>query len=72
MGAGNRSCATLVVGGDVNVYHAVAALIAAVLYEIERKLQPPEAGAGHADDVSGAEQLPATLAETAATWSHNN
>jgi glutamine synthetase len=83
-GLDNRTCALRVVGhgrnirvecrvpgGDVNPYLAVAALIAGGLYGIERGLQPPEPYVGNAyeaQQASGVERLPATLAEAAGVF----
>ena len=80
-GLDNRTCALRVVGhgcdtrvecrvpgGDVNPYLAVAALIAAGLYGIERGLEPPSPCAGNAYGETGAERLPSTLAEAAALF----
>jgi glutamine synthetase len=79
-GMDNRTCALRVVGhghgmrmecrapgGDVNQYLAVAALIAGGLHGIDAGLELPEATAGNAY-TSGAERLPATLAEAAALF----
>jgi glutamine synthetase len=77
-GLDNRTCALRVVGhgrnlrvecrvpgGDVNPYLAVAALIAGGLHGVERGLELSEPYAGNAYEATGAERLPATLAEAA-------
>ncbi|MCV7223221.1 glutamine synthetase family protein [Mycolicibacterium elephantis] len=76
-GIDNRTCALRVVGhghgmrmenrtpgGDVNQYLAVAALIAAGLYGMERELELPDPVQGNAY-AGSAERLPTTLAEAA-------
>ncbi|WP_299562070.1 glutamine synthetase family protein [uncultured Mycolicibacterium sp.] len=76
-GFDNRTCAVRVVGhghglrmenrapgGDVNQYLAVAALIAGGLYGIEHELPLGDPMTGNAY-LSGAQRLPATLAEAA-------
>ncbi len=80
-GLDNRTCALRVVGhgpdtrvecrvpgGDVNPYLAVAALIAAGLYGIEKNLELSGPCAGNAYQATGVERLPATLAEAAALF----
>jgi glutamine synthetase len=77
-GLDNRTCALRVVGhgpnirvecrvpgGDVNPYLAVAAIVAAGLYGIERGLELPAPYLGNAYQAPGVERLPATLAEAA-------
>ncbi|MFH9674647.1 glutamine synthetase family protein [Streptomyces sp. NPDC017405] len=79
-GHDNRTCALRVVGhgrslrfenrlpgGDVNPYLAVAAMIAAGLHGIERRLEPPDPCAGNAY-TAGYAHVPATLREAAARW----
>ncbi|MEE1939143.1 glutamine synthetase family protein [Streptomyces sp. TRM 70361] len=79
-GPDNRTCALRVVGhgaslrlenrlpgGDVNPYLAVAGMIAAGLYGVERGLELPEPCTGNAY-TGGAERVPATLREAAALW----
>ena len=76
-GLDNRTCALRVVGhghsmrvenrapgGDVNQYLAVAGMIAAGLYGIDRRLELPEPFVGNAY-TGGARRLPTTLAEAA-------
>ncbi|GAA2437855.1 glutamine synthetase family protein [Streptomyces macrosporus] len=79
-GPDNRTCALRVVGhgaslrlenrlpgGDVNPYLAVAGMVAAGLYGIDRGLQLPEPCTGNAY-TAGAERVPATLREAAELW----
>lgn len=79
-GHDNRTCALRVVGhgrslrfenrlpgGDVNPHLAVAALVAAGLYGIERKLELPPPCPGNAY-TAGFEHVPTTLREAAALW----
>ncbi|MFI0188894.1 glutamine synthetase family protein [Streptomyces sp. NPDC017086] len=79
-GHDNRTCALRVVGhgrslrfenrlpgGDVNPYLAVAAMIAAGLHGIERRLEPPDPCPGNAY-TAGYAHVPATLREAAARW----
>ncbi|MFF4157805.1 glutamine synthetase family protein [Streptomyces sp. NPDC001678] len=79
-GPDNRTCALRVVGhghslrfenrlpgGDVNPYLAVAGMVAAGLYGIERELEPPEVCTGNAYRGDAA-HVPATLREAAALW----
>ncbi|NEY32878.1 glutamine synthetase [Streptomyces sp. PRKS01-65] len=79
-GHDNRTCALRVVGhgrslrfenrlpgGDVNPYLAVAGMVAAGLYGVERGLEPPEPCPGNAY-TAGLAQVPATLREAAALW----
>jgi glutamine synthetase len=76
-GHDNRTCALRVVGhgaslryenrlpgGDVNPYLAVAAMIAAALYGVERELEPPPPFAGNAYN-AGFERVPTTLHQAA-------
>ncbi|MDQ0797372.1 glutamine synthetase family protein [Streptomyces sp. B1I3] len=82
-GHDNRTCALRVVGhgrsmrfenrlpgGDVNPYLAVAGLVAAGLYGVERRLELPEACAGNAY-TAGYERVPTTLREAADLWEHS-
>ncbi|MFF0222392.1 glutamine synthetase family protein [Streptomyces sp. NPDC004629] len=79
-GHDNRTCALRVVGhgrslrfenrlpgGDVNPHLAVAALVAAGLYGIERKLELPPPCPGNAY-TAGFEHVPTTLRDAAALW----
>ncbi|MFE1291008.1 glutamine synthetase family protein [Streptomyces sp. NPDC058751] len=79
-GHDNRTCALRVVGhgrstrfenrlpgGDVNPHLAVAGLVAAGLYGIERKLELPEACQGNAYTAEYA-HVPTTLREAAGLW----
>ncbi|MFJ8793822.1 glutamine synthetase family protein [Streptomyces sp. NPDC102462] len=79
-GHDNRTCALRVVGhgrslrfenrlpgGDVNPHLAVAALVAAGLYGVERKLELPPPCPGNAY-TAGFEHVPTTLREAAALW----
>ncbi|EFK98792.1 glutamine synthetase, type III [Streptomyces sp. SPB78] len=79
-GPDNRTCAFRVVGhgqglrfenrlpgGDVNPYLAVAAMIGAGLYGVERELELPEPCTGNAYE-AGYPHVPATLHESAALW----
>ncbi|MET8582004.1 glutamine synthetase family protein [Streptomyces collinus] len=79
-GPDNRTCALRVVGhgrslrfenrlpgGDVNPYLAVAGLVAAGLYGIERKLELPEPCTGNAYAADLA-HVPTTLREAAELW----
>ncbi|MCC3778215.1 glutamine synthetase family protein [Streptomyces sp. UNOB3_S3] len=79
-GPDNRTCSLRVVGhghslrfenrlpgGDVNPYLAVAGMVAAGLYGIERELEPPEVCTGNAYRGDAA-HVPATLREAAALW----
>ncbi|MFG3090717.1 glutamine synthetase family protein [Streptomyces antibioticus] len=80
-GHDNRTCALRVVGhgrslrfenrlpgGDVNPHLAVAALVAAGLHGIERKLELPEPCTGNAY-AAGLAHVPTTLREAAELWS---
>lgn len=82
-GHDNRTCALRVVGhgrslrfenrlpgGDVNPHLAVAGLVAAGLYGIERKLELPEACAGNAYTAQYA-HVPTTLREAADLWENS-
>jgi glutamine synthetase len=82
-GHDNRTCALRVVGhgrslrfenrlpgGDVNPHLAVAGLIAAGLYGIERELELPEPCTGNAYTASYP-QVPTTLREAADLWEHS-
>jgi glutamine synthetase len=82
-GHDNRTCALRVVGhgrslrfenrlpgGDVNPHLAVAALVAAGLYGVERKLELPEACAGNAYTADYA-HVPTTLREAAELWGNS-
>ena len=60
--ASSRRVETRIPGGDVNPYLAFAALIAAGLDGIERRLEPPPKLEGNAYE-SGAERFPHTLRE---------
>jgi glutamine synthetase len=50
-------------GADANPYLAIAASLAAGLYGIEQRLEPPPATEGLADDVVDAPRVPRTLEE---------
>ncbi|MFD5521892.1 glutamine synthetase family protein [Streptomyces sp. NPDC127066] len=82
-GHDNRTCALRVVGhgrstrfenrlpgGDVNPHLAVAGLVAAGLYGIERKLELPEACSGNAYTADYA-HVPTTLREAAELWENS-
>ncbi|MEU9138148.1 glutamine synthetase family protein [Streptomyces sp. NPDC048404] len=82
-GHDNRTCSLRVVGhgrsmrfenrlpgGDVNPHLAVAGLVAAGLYGIERKLELPEACAGNAYAAEYA-HVPTTLREAAELWENS-
>ncbi|MFI2427139.1 glutamine synthetase family protein [Streptomyces sp. NPDC018955] len=82
-GHDNRTCALRVVGhgrslrfenrlpgGDVNPYLAVAGMVAAGLYGIERKLELPEPCHGNAY-TAGFAHVPTTLREAAELWEHS-
>ncbi|MEU6277844.1 glutamine synthetase family protein [Streptomyces populi] len=82
-GHDNRTCALRVVGhgrsarfenrlpgGDVNPHLAVAGLVAAGLYGIERKLELPEACPGNAY-TAAYEHVPTTLREAAELWENS-
>ncbi|MEU4084397.1 glutamine synthetase family protein [Streptomyces aureus] len=82
-GHDNRTCALRVVGhgrstrfenrlpgGDVNPHLAVAGLVAAGLYGIERKLELPEACPGNAYTADYA-HVPTTLREAAELWENS-
>jgi len=82
-GHDNRTCALRVVGhgrslrfenrlpgGDVNPHLAVAAMVAAGLYGVERELELPEACVGNAY-TAGYEQVPTTLREAAGLWENS-
>jgi glutamine synthetase len=82
-GHDNRTCALRVVGhgrslrfenrlpgGDVNPYLAVAGLVAAGLYGIERKLELPEPCPGNAYTADFA-HVPTTLREAAGLWENS-
>ncbi|MFF8537021.1 glutamine synthetase family protein [Streptomyces sp. SAS_267] len=82
-GYDNRTCSLRVVGhgrsmrfenrlpgGDVNPHLAVAGLVAAGLYGIERKLELPEACAGNAYTAEYA-HVPTTLREAAELWENS-
>ncbi|MEV6014116.1 MULTISPECIES: glutamine synthetase family protein [unclassified Streptomyces] len=82
-GHDNRTCALRVVGhgrstrfenrlpgGDVNPHLAVAGLVAAGLYGIERKLELPEACSGNAYTAQYA-HVPTTLREAAELWENS-
>lgn len=79
-GPDNRTCSLRVVGhghslrfenrlpgGDVNPYLAVAGMVAAGLYGVERELELPEVCTGNAYRGDAA-HVPATLREAAALW----
>ncbi|MEV5431300.1 glutamine synthetase family protein [Streptomyces sp. NPDC052701] len=79
-GHDNRTCALRVVGhgrslrfenrlpgGDVNPYLAVAGMVAAGLYGVERELDLPEPCTGNAY-TAGFAHVPATLREAAELW----
>ncbi|MBA0050716.1 glutamine synthetase [Streptomyces sp. AJS327] len=79
-GPDNRTCALRVVGrgrahrlenrvpgGDVNPYLAVAAMIAAGLYGVDQRLEPPPACTGNAY-AGDARRVPGTLREAAGLW----
>lgn len=80
-GFDNRTCPIRVVGtgpdlriehrvpgGDANPYLAVAAMIAAGLYGIEQRLDPPPPHSGDTADAAGLPRLPATLREATDLW----
>ncbi|MER7924543.1 MULTISPECIES: glutamine synthetase family protein [unclassified Streptomyces] len=82
-GYDNRTCALRVVGhgrsmrfenrlpgGDVNPHLAVAGLVAAGLYGIERKLELPEGCAGNAYSAEYA-HVPTNLREAAELWENS-
>ncbi|MFI6336585.1 glutamine synthetase family protein [Streptomyces sp. NPDC050535] len=82
-GQDNRTCALRVVGhgrsmrfenrlpgGDVNPHLAVAGLLAAGLYGIEKKLELPDACTGNAY-TAGYDQVPTTLREAAELWENS-
>ena len=82
-GYDNRTCSLRVVGhgrsmrfenrlpgGDVNPHLAVAGLVAAGLYGIERKLELPEACSGNAYTAEYA-HVPTTLREAAELWENS-
>lgn len=82
-GVDNRTCALRVVGhgrstrfenrlpgGDVNPYLAVAGLVAAGLYGIENRLEPPQACTGNAY-TADYEHVPSTLREAAELWENS-
>ncbi|MFF1653047.1 glutamine synthetase family protein [Streptomyces sp. NPDC058255] len=82
-GYDNRTCSLRVVGrgrsmrfenrlpgGDVNPHLAVAGLVAAGLYGIEQKLEPPEPCAGNAYTSEYA-HVPTTLREAAELWENS-
>ncbi|MEU6893835.1 glutamine synthetase family protein [Streptomyces sp. NPDC046557] len=82
-GVDNRTCALRVVGhgrstrfenrlpgGDVNPYLAVAGLVAAGLYGIENRLEPPEPCTGNAYTADFA-HVPSTLREAAELWENS-
>uniref|UniRef100_A0AAU3HSJ7 Glutamine synthetase family protein n=1 Tax=Streptomyces sp. NBC_01393 TaxID=2903851 RepID=A0AAU3HSJ7_9ACTN len=82
-GHDNRTCALRVVGhgrsmrfenrlpgGDVNPHLAVAGLVAAGLYGVERKLELPEACSGNAYTAEYA-HVPTTLREAAELWENS-
>ncbi|MFI0965681.1 glutamine synthetase family protein [Streptomyces sp. NPDC021080] len=82
-GHDNRTCALRVVGhgrstrfenrlpgGDVNPHLAVAGLVAAGLYGMERKLELPEACPGNAYAAAYA-HVPTTLREAAELWENS-
>ncbi|MET9498351.1 glutamine synthetase family protein [Streptomyces sp. NPDC006552] len=82
-GHDNRTCALRVVGhgrslrfenrlpgGDVNPHLAVAGLVAAGLYGVERKLELPEPCAGNAYE-AGYPHVPTTLREAAELWENS-
>ncbi|MFF3887717.1 glutamine synthetase family protein [Streptomyces sp. NPDC001914] len=82
-GYDNRTCALRVVGhgrstrfenrlpgGDVNPHLAVAGLVAAGLYGVERKLELPEACSGNAYTAAYA-HVPTTLREAAELWENS-
>ncbi|THA58851.1 glutamine synthetase family protein [Streptomyces sp. A1136] len=82
-GVDNRTCALRVVGhgrstrfenrlpgGDVNPYLAVAGLVAAGLYGIENRLEPPQACTGNAYTADYA-HVPSTLREAAELWENS-
>ncbi len=79
-GPDNRSCALRVIGrgaghrlenrlpgGDVNLYLAVAGMIAAGLHGVDQALELPQPVTGNAY-ASDAERVPATLREAADLW----
>jgi glutamine synthetase len=82
-GHDNRTCALRVVGhgrslrfenrlpgGDVNPHLAVAAMVAAGLYGVERGLEPPEPCPGNAY-TAGFAHVPTTLREAAELWENS-
>ncbi|MFI6208553.1 glutamine synthetase family protein [Streptomyces sp. NPDC051041] len=82
-GHDNRTCALRVVGhgrslrfenrlpgGDVNPHLAVAGMVAAGLYGIEQRLEPPEPCPGNAY-TAGFAHVPATLREAAELWGNS-
>ncbi|MEV5883349.1 glutamine synthetase family protein [Streptomyces sp. NPDC052020] len=82
-GHDNRTCALRVVGhgrslrfenrlpgGDVNPHLAVAAMVAAGLYGVERRLEPPEPCPGNAY-TAGFAHVPTTLREAAELWENS-
>ncbi|CAL9614496.1 glutamine synthetase family protein [Streptomyces sp. Tu 3180] len=82
-GRDNRTCALRVVGhgrslrfenrlpgGDVNPHLAVAGMVAAGLYGVERKLELPEPCPGNAY-TAGFEHVPTTLREAAELWENS-
>ncbi|MFE6285267.1 glutamine synthetase family protein [Streptomyces sp. NPDC057877] len=82
-GHDNRTCALRVVGhgrslrfenrlpgGDVNPHLAVAGMVAAGLYGIERRLELPEACPGNAYTAEY-EHVPSTLREAAELWENS-
>jgi glutamine synthetase len=82
-GYDNRTCSLRVVGhgrsmrfenrlpgGDVNPHLAVAGLVAAGLYGVERKLELPEACSGNAYTAEYA-HVPTTLREAAELWENS-
>ncbi|CAL9569799.1 Glutamate--isopropylamine ligase [Streptomyces sp. enrichment culture] len=82
-GHDNRTCALRVVGhgrslrfenrlpgGDVNPYLAVAGMVAAGLYGVERRLELPEPCPGNAY-TAGFAHVPTTLREAAELWGNS-
>ncbi len=80
-GVDNRTCSLRLVGhgpslrvenrvpgGDVNPHLALAGVIAAGLYGIERELPLPEPCRGNAYAAPGMERVPATLRDALAAW----
>ncbi len=58
-------------GADANSYHAFAATIAAGLYGIENRIEPPDPYLGNGYTAADIERIPSTFNEAMDLWQHS-